>query len=185
MSPASVAQTYLRWPRPLIPVQVRVWIILGIARVSPIAKPLRRVEAPAGRIDAERVCHAERPGGTIGKTFLVETVPVTAVFASYLIRLQPKRCMDARFTKLFMESPQYWDQLRDGARGAGQPNVNSKTLSAMAFHLPSLAEQWRIVAKADELMALCEQLEASLASAETDRARLLEALLHEALDPAA
>jgi type I restriction enzyme, S subunit len=126
-----------------------------------------------------------RTGGTIGKTFLVETVPVTAVFASYLIRLQPKLCMDARFTKLFMESPQYWDQLRDGARGAGQPNVNSKTLGAMSFHLPPLAEQRRIVAKVGELMALCDELEASLASAATDRGRLLEAFLHEALAPAA
>lgn len=34
-------------------------------------------------------------------------------------------------------------------------------------------------------MALCDQLEASLAAAATDRARLLESLLHEALAPAA
>jgi type I restriction enzyme S subunit len=41
------------------------------------------------------------------------------------------------------------------------------------------------VAKVDELMVLCDQLEASLAAAATDRARLLESLLHEALAPAA
>jgi type I restriction enzyme, S subunit len=34
-------------------------------------------------------------------------------------------------------------------------------------------------------MALCERLEASLAAAETDSRRLLEAVLHEALAPAA
>jgi type I restriction enzyme S subunit len=33
-------------------------------------------------------------------------------------------------------------------------------------------------------MALCDRLEASLATADTTRCRLLEALLHEALDPA-
>jgi hypothetical protein len=48
-----------------------------------------------------------------------------------------------------------------------------------------VAEQRRIVAKVDELMSLCDQLEASLAAAATDRARLLESLLHEALAPAA
>ena len=49
--------------------------------------------------------------------------------------------------------------------------------------LPPLAEQHRIVAKVDELMALCDRLEAALASADTTRQRLLEALLHEALTP--
>mgnify|MGYP006278485663 CR=1 FL=1 len=50
-------------------------------------------------------------------------------------------------------------------------------------HSP-LAEQHRLVAKVDALMALCDRLEAALATADTSRARLLEALLHEALDPA-
>lgn len=34
-------------------------------------------------------------------------------------------------------------------------------------------------------MALCDRLEAALAATDTTRARLLEALFHEALDPAA
>ena len=34
-------------------------------------------------------------------------------------------------------------------------------------------------------MALCDRLEAALTTADTTRARLLESLLHEALDPAA
>ena len=44
--------------------------------------------------------------------------------------------------------------------------------------------QRRIVAKVDELMALCDQLEASLATADDTRRRLLDALLAEALQPA-
>jgi type I restriction enzyme S subunit len=54
----------------------------------------------------------------------------------------------------------------------------------MPFPLPPLAEQHRIVAKVDALMALCDRLEAALTTADTTRTRLLEALLHEALDPA-
>ena len=50
--------------------------------------------------------------------------------------------------------------------------------------LPPLAEQHRIVAKVDELMALCDELEAHLTTAATTRARLLEATLHEALNGA-
>ena len=51
--------------------------------------------------------------------------------------------------------------------------------------LPPLAEQHRIVARVDELMALCDQLEAQLTTTEADSHRLLEAVLHEALNPLA
>ncbi len=49
--------------------------------------------------------------------------------------------------------------------------------------IPPLAEQRRIVAKVDELMAFCDRLEASLVTADEIRRRLLEALLAEALAP--
>jgi type I restriction enzyme, S subunit len=39
------------------------------------------------------------------------------------------------------------------------------------------------VAKVDALMALCDRLEAALATADTTKQRLLEALLREALEP--
>jgi type I restriction enzyme S subunit len=100
-----------------------------------------------------------RTGGTVGKTFLVEDIPVTAVFASYLIRVQPSSEMSPRYLKLFFESSLYWDQLREGARGGAQPNVNGKILGRMSVTVPPLAEQRRIVAKVDELMTLCDELE--------------------------
>lgn len=53
------------------------------------------------------------------------------------------------------------------------------------FPLPPLAEQHRIVAKVDELMAVCDELEAQLTTAQTERRRFLEAVLQEALAAAA
>ena len=47
--------------------------------------------------------------------------------------------------------------------------------------LPPLAEQHRIVTKVDELMALCDQLEAGLGAADDTRSRLLAPLLSESL----
>jgi len=47
-----------------------------------------------------------------------------------------------------------------------------------------LAHQRKIVAKVDELMALCDQLEASLTTAQTETSRLLESVLHHALQDA-
>lgn len=57
-------------------------------------------------------------------------------------------------------------------------------METLIIPLPPLAEQHRIVAKVDELMALCDQLEASLTTGEQTRSRLLEAVLHNALEPA-
>jgi len=140
------------------------------------------VEISAGEIDQYKLEKGDiliaRTGGTIGKTFLVDQLPVTAVFASYLIRVQGASELYDRYLKLFMESPVYWKQLEEGARGAGQPNVNGKTLAQMIVPIPSAAEQRRIVAKVDELMALCDRLEQSIRDQEIQRERVASSALH-------
>ena len=66
---------------------------------------------------------------------------------------------------------------------AGQKRVPATYWANAPFPLPPLPEQHRIVAKVDELMALCDRLEAHLASAENGHVRVLDAMLHEALEP--
>lgn len=63
-------------------------------------------------------------------------------------------------------------------------NVSRDVILSLPFPLPPLAEQHRIVARVDALMALCDRLEASLTAAAATRHRLLDALLAEALAPA-
>ena len=63
-----------------------------------------------------------------------------------------------------------------------QPNMSLADAREFPIPLPPLAEQHRVVARVDELMALCDQLEASLAAADTANAGLLDAILHEALN---
>lgn len=99
-----------------------------------------------------------RTGGTVGKSFLVENVPCDAVFAGYLIRTQCSDNVCPKYCKLFMESNLYWNQLRSGTVATAQPNCNGTTLSKMMIPLPPLAEQKRIVAKVEELLALCDKL---------------------------
>jgi type I restriction enzyme, S subunit len=88
-----------------------------------------------------------------------------------------------RYVHLSLRSPDGQEALGLGTTRVAQPNINAKSLSAIPIRLPPLAEQHRIVAKVDELMALCDRLEASLTTAADTRRRLLDALLAEALAP--
>lgn len=101
-----------------------------------------------------------RTGGTIGKSYLVENLVLKAVFASYLIRIVPNTLIFPKYLKLYADSPLYWDQLYSKCAGTGQPNVNATSLKSLIVPIPPLAEQKRIVSKVDELMALCDKLEA-------------------------
>jgi type I restriction enzyme S subunit len=101
-----------------------------------------------------------RTGGTIGKSYLVENLSICAVFASYLIRVIPSYLTFPNYLKIFLESQTYWSQLYAKSMGTGQPNVNATSLKSLFVPFPPLAEQKRIVTKVDELMKLCDELEA-------------------------
>ncbi|MCX5952731.1 MAG: restriction endonuclease subunit S [Cyanobacteria bacterium] len=73
------------------------------------------------------------------------------------------------------------DELVQRAYGSGKPGLNLDNIRSLTIPLPPLAEQHRIVAKVNELMALCDQLEQQLCQADQQRRRLLEAVLAEAL----
>lgn len=102
-----------------------------------------------------------RTGGTIGKSFLLTDVSDVAVFASYLIRLIPcAEVVNPRYLMVFLNSQEYWKQLKAMSQGTGQPNVNAKSLSTLLLPLPPLDEQARIVAKVEELLKHVDALSA-------------------------
>ncbi len=61
----------------------------------------------------------------------------------------------------------------------GQPNLNTPIIAGWYFPLPPLAEQRRIVAKVDQLMALVDQLEAQLTASRATATKLLDAIITE------
>ncbi|MGE8397724.1 MAG: restriction endonuclease subunit S, partial [Comamonas sp.] len=65
----------------------------------------------------------------------------------------------------------------DVKQGTTVQSLVYEKLFVRPFGLPPLAEQHRIVAKVDELMALCDRLEARQADAESAHAQLVQALL--------
>ena len=92
-----------------------------------------------------------RTGGTVGKSYLVKTVPEEAIYAGYLIRTRYSEKLSAQYLKYFMDSSLYWMQLKDGTIATAQPNCNGQTLSKMILPLPPRAEQQRIVDKLNEI----------------------------------
>lgn len=60
---------------------------------------------------------------------------------------------------------------------AGQKRLPKDFLESNPFPLPPLAEQHRIVAKVDELMILCDRLEAEQGDAESSHTQLVRAML--------
>lgn len=125
-----------------------------------------------------------RTGGTVGKSYVVQGINVDAVFASYLIRVIPSIHMDVRFIKYFAEGPLYWRQLYAACSGTGQPNVNGTSLSQLLLALPSLPEQHRIVAKIDQLMAKCDELEKLRKERQEKRLAVHAAAVKQLLDSA-
>ena len=85
------------------------------------------------------------------------------------------------FVRLFLWSMR--DRIISMGRGVAFPSITRKQLESLLVPLPPLAEQHRIATRVDELMALCDQLEASLANGDNTRHLLLDALLHQALEP--
>jgi type I restriction enzyme S subunit len=84
------------------------------------------------------------------------------------------------FVVALIGSPFVREYLGGSSVGATMQNLNQSILLNLIIGLPPLAEQRRIVAKVDELMAICDGLEAQLNIAQTERRRLLEAVLDRA-----
>lgn len=61
--------------------------------------------------------------------------------------------------------------------GSAQPQVTTTNLGPFLISLPPLAEQHRIVAKVDELMALCDELENKGISSKSIHKKLVESVL--------
>jgi len=71
----------------------------------------------------------------------------------------------------------------DAKQAVGQASMSQPQVANIKVPLPPFAEQHRIVAKVDELMSLCDRLEAQLTTTRVDGRRLLEAVLYQALSP--
>ena len=89
--------------------------------------------------------------------------------------LRPSKLIDVGFLARVMESRLVFEQVTACATGIAQKTVPLSGLRRLLIPLPPLAEQHRIVAKVDELMALCDRLETARKERENTRNRLTAA----------
>jgi type I restriction enzyme S subunit len=72
-----------------------------------------------------------------------------------------------------------YDEMRRTAAGGAQPNLNVLKIRQRPIPLPPISEQSRIVAKVDQLMALCDELESNLQAHDKTAERFAEAIVAE------
>lgn len=100
-----------------------------------------------------------------------------------LARVVP-HTIDPRFLLQSLSDPELMGRVQDKPIGATVQHLRVGGVETLLVPLPPLAEQHRIVGKVDELMALCDQLEAQLTTTQVDSRRLLDAVLEGALEHA-
>lgn len=115
-------------------------------------------------------------GATIGKVAIIEREATTnqAVCAC--------TCFAGVYNRfLFLLLKAYKSRFTNQGAGGAQPNISREKIIYAVAPLPPLEEQKRIVAKVDQLMRLCDELERAQAERRESRQRLNRAALDQLL----
>jgi type I restriction enzyme S subunit len=91
--------------------------------------------------------------------------------------LRLRRPEMARYVQLMLQGYERWILEALTKTGTTVESVKADELAECLFPLPPLAEQSRIVAKVEELMALIDRLEEKVSHGDTARGKLLDTLL--------
>ncbi len=115
--------------------------------------------------------------GTIGRIIRLVEPPDRLVCDSHVTVV---RCLevDPEFVRTWLRSDSVYAMIEERAAGStNQVELTAQMAINQVVPLPPLAEQRRIVAKVDELMALCDRLEVARAKREATRDRLVASSL--------
>jgi type I restriction enzyme S subunit len=90
--------------------------------------------------------------------------------------------VDSHYTNITLKDARLLDAVFSKSTGtANQANIGIDAILNWVLPVPPHKQQHRIVAKVDELMAICDQLKARLSDAQTTQLNLADALVKEAL----
>ena len=100
-----------------------------------------------------------------------------AIASTAFAVLCPSTVLDSRFLFFWLRSPAFEAEVSARMKGVAYPAISDRDFWGCPIPLPPLAEQKRIVAKVEELMALCDRLEAQQQERATRHAALARASL--------
>jgi type I restriction enzyme S subunit len=98
-------------------------------------------------------------------------------FQNHVHRARPLGGINPYFLYRYFEKLNATGEIAKFRKGVGISNMSGKALASIPIPLPPLAEQKRIVAKVDALMAQCDRLEEQLRERDTRQAELARAAL--------
>lgn len=119
------------------------------------------------------------PKNRVGVSCVVDRTEPRLMISDKLIRFRLIEGLSPRFFALVLNAGVTNAAIEEAKSGMAvmQMNISQDKLRAVPVPLAPLAEQYRIVAKVDELMALCDRLETARMSREAARDRLTAASL--------
>ncbi|WP_312255571.1 restriction endonuclease subunit S, partial [Stutzerimonas nitrititolerans] len=97
-------------------------------------------------------------GGEAGRAAVWE-LPEEICFQNHVHRARLYKDVNPYFAYRFFEKINASGEINNYRKGVGISNMSSKALASIVFPLPPTSEQRRIIAKIDELMARCDELE--------------------------
>ena len=145
-------------------------------------KPPANSEGTRTRLEDGDICISIT--GDVGMLGLIPEGFSESYINQHTALVRPMPELKGRYLAEMFRSPFAQQQFNEPQRGI-KNSFRLTDVTQFAVPLPPLAEQRRIVANVDRLLALCAQLEARLTSSNQARRLMLEALLQEALAPSA
>ena len=143
-------------------------------------------------IDANTVAEYQQFGLSAGDIVLSLDRPIISTGLKYAViresdlpclllqrvaRLAPEaKLVSSDFLLLWLQSDLFVGTI-DPGRSNGVPHISTKQVAGLAFPLPPLAEQSRIVTRVAQLRRLCADLRQRLAASQSTQAHLAEALV--------
>jgi type I restriction enzyme S subunit len=124
-----------------------------------------------------------RIGARLGKARLVKVNTRFLISYSCCLVRPLHDFVDKQYLLRFLDSHLALNQAHTGTQSIGVPDLGLGEIKAFRIPVPPLAEQRRIVAKVEQLMALVDQLETQLAASSATAANLLSALVAELTNP--
>jgi type I restriction enzyme S subunit len=126
------------------------------------------------------VLSLDRPIISTGlKYAVIRETDLPCLLLQRVARLAPDaKLVSADFLALWLQSDLFVGTI-DPGRSNGVPHISTKQVGGLAFALPPLAEQSRIVTRVAQLRRLCADLRERLTASQSTQAHLAEALVRE------